>query len=70
MGKWIGSVPVACDICHGKLNNKFIDGATIYGPWAIMCPACHEMVGLGLGTGLGQKYVHNNGSWEKDNEEA
>ena len=48
-----------CDLCHIPLKNNvpyFVDGATIYGPWALMCPECHERGGKGLGLGRGQKY--------------
>lgn len=57
--QWAGPVPATCDLCGGKLLNlgpTFIDGATIYGPWAIMCKPCHETSGHGLGTGLGQEF--------------
>jgi len=54
--KWMGSTPVACDFCGGPLGTEFIDGATIMGPWAIMCPMCHRDKGTGLGVGRGQKY--------------
>lgn len=57
MVKWAGKLP-NCDFCN-KLPEDyfyFIDGKTKYGPWAIMCPDCFIEFGVGLGTGLGQKY--------------
>ena len=60
MGKWLSKAD-NCDICKEPLDwalNKqwFVDGATQMGPWALMCPRCFEMYGVGLGTGRGQKY--------------
>jgi len=37
-------------------HKVFIDGATSFGPWGIMCPSCHAQYGMGLGGGRGQKY--------------
>lgn len=56
--KWFGTWPAKCDLCKADLQSEstFIDGGTIYGPWALMCPACHQEKGIGLGTGRGQKY--------------
>ena len=58
--KWMGEQPKDCDLCHnpfGFKNTKvFIDGRTAFGPWAIMCEACHRDQNIGLGTGKGQKY--------------
>ena len=56
--KWIGTWPKNCDICGIPLDIgwSFIDGKTMYGPWALMCPSCHVEVGVGLGTGKGQEY--------------
>jgi len=56
--KWRGTWPAHCDICKIDLRipASFIDGATQFGPWALMCPVCHEKHGVGLGTGKGQEY--------------
>lgn len=55
--KWFGAVPTKCDLCKGKFTDgAFIDGRTVYGPWAIMCSTCHSHSGHGLGVGKGQKY--------------
>ena len=54
---WMGSTK--CDICGEKLTKNLIDGQTVYGSWAVMCPKCHEIYGVGLGTGKGQKYVRD-----------
>lgn len=55
--------PKECNICHSPIEGAFVDGKTIYGPWADMCMTCHGMVGVGLGTGMGQKYEAP--TWEK-----
>lgn len=34
-----------------------VDGRTVYGPWANMCLECHDRIGVGLGTGKGQRLV-------------
>lgn len=54
--KWTGKVPVKCDGCDNILEGTFIDGRTIFGPWAIMCEDCHTTHGVGLGIGKGQRY--------------
>ena len=56
--KWFGSWPAVCDFCGVDLASfdAFIDGRTKCGPWALMCPVCHEDDGVGLGPGHGQKY--------------
>lgn len=54
--QWMSGVPKECDICHEPLEKEFVDGATVFGPWGIMCIPCHELVGMGLGTGRGQRY--------------
>jgi hypothetical protein len=55
--KWL-SAHDECDICKTdlKLVKYFVDGNTIYGSWALMCPSCHKRYGKGLGVGKGQKY--------------
>jgi len=64
---WYGSDPVKCDYCQEKFNGKFIDGRMHnYSTWLRMCSACHEEVGVGLGTGKGQEYtLQPNGRWLK-----
>lgn len=47
-----------CDICGTKVDS-YVDGKTIYGPWANMCLSCFETKGIGLGTGRGQLYENN-----------
>ena len=73
MKRWL-SVRDNCDICKcdmspGKVE-YFVDGKTIMGPWALMCPVCWRTYGIGtLGQGLGQKYegktpeAHKIGGW-------
>ena len=64
--QWLSEIPGNCDLsmlnlqrtkpCDIEIKNEFIDGATIFGPWANMCPTCHAQFGTGLGLGLGQRY--------------
>lgn len=44
-----------CDFCQHEVT-EWIDGKTIYGPWANMCLACYKTRGIGIGLGLGQRY--------------
>ena len=53
--KWLGKLTV-CQICGGEFGVTFIDGAMARGSWAIMCKACHNQIGCGLGVGRGQEY--------------
>ena len=61
MKKWIGTWPAQCDICGDDLHDEsyFVDGRTKFGPWALLCPDCHKISGMGLGPGKGQKYDTN-----------
>lgn len=59
---WRSEPPMNCDICKGKINGDFIDGKTIDGPWAILCPTCHTIHGIGFGTGRGQQYTRIEGN--------
>lgn len=52
---YIGA-PEACDVCKAKIGDTFTDGKTSMGPWANMCPSCHDDHGVGVGTGRGQTY--------------
>lgn len=54
--KWYGILPKKCDICKRLLKRFFVDGRTKMGPWAIMCLSCYRELGVGIGTGKGQKY--------------
>lgn len=51
---WDGSR--ICDICMKPVGDKLIDGATLIGPWAVMCVPCSNKYGVGLGQGQGQLY--------------
>jgi len=53
---WHGVMPEVCDLCQQPITNKFIDGKTIFGPWALMCTKCYDELGVGLGLGKGQEY--------------
>ncbi len=63
--KWLGPVPTCCDVCCKQIDDVFIDGRTVYGPWANMCCECQSKIGVGLGTGNGQKYERNDDTWVK-----
>jgi len=41
-----------CDFCDSKAE---YDGKTKFGAWAYMCQTHFNQVGVGLGTGKGQK---------------
>jgi hypothetical protein len=53
---WMGTRPVTCDICSGRITKTFVDGKTKMGPWGILCLSCHKSKGCGLGLGKGQRY--------------
>lgn len=62
---WTGRV-ADCDDFGDPVTDTFIDGATVFGPWAIMSPKSHRANGRGLGTGRGQKYKRqDDGRWLK-----
>ena len=46
-----------CDLCNSTGLFVLIDGKTRMGPWANMCQLCHDLYGVGLGTGYGQLYI-------------
>lgn len=54
---WFGSKPEQCNLCHTEIQKGFVDGKTEEGRWAIMCPFCSLVHGVGLGVGKGQLYV-------------
>lgn len=64
---WHGTTPEACDICKQALKAVFVDAKTRNGPWGMLCPGCHRVHGVGVGTGLGQRYVRqqSDGRWMK-----
>lgn len=63
---WLGSEPTHCQVCEGPFHNKFVDGATFTGQWALMCKPCHKRMGRGLGMGRGQEYTRQaDGRWLK-----
>lgn len=45
-----------CDLCKDKgvVSPAYVDGRTVWGPWAYMCRLCFAIYGTGLGTGSGQ----------------
>ena len=56
---YVDSLP-QCDICAmlGVFGEPaHYDGATNQGPWAYMCEAHYQELGLGLGLGVGQRLI-------------
>jgi hypothetical protein len=51
--------PENCDFCktEGKEVEAKYDGKTVHGPWAYMCEEHFEAMGVGLGTGRGQRLI-------------
>jgi hypothetical protein len=63
---WASTAPAICDICERPITDKFVDGATLVGPWGHMCPSCHARMGCGIGVGRGQQYEKQpDGKWLK-----
>ena len=63
---WTGEVEKTCQLCKEPIVDVFIDGKTLMGPWAIMCPRCSNRHGVGLGTGRGQLYnLQSDLRWKK-----
>jgi hypothetical protein len=51
-----------CDTCPpDKPTEAAYDGKTKQGPWAYMCEPCFAEMGVGLGTGRGQRLVLRGG---------
>ena len=48
-----------CDFCSAEAE---YDGKTVMGPWAYMCRAHFEVLGVGLGLGKGQRLVKKDAS--------
>lgn len=62
---WVGTVDVNDDL-GVPIDDVFIDGRTIFGPWGRMAPATHKQIGCGLGSGRGQMYQKQpDGRWLK-----
>lgn len=61
--EWMGDT--TCNICRAAVPPVLVDGKTKMGPWAVMCGPCHGQVGVGLGTGRGQKYELTDGTYLK-----
>lgn len=56
---WMSERPTTCDGCNRPLSlsgDFFYDARTRWGPWGILGECCFKEVGVGLGTGKGQKY--------------
>ena len=55
---WRGSTE--CDFCGRGIKETLYDAKTKLGPWATLCAYCYTGLGVGLGTGKGQKYIEDN----------
>lgn len=51
--------PENCDFCkmEGLEVQAQYDGKTVHGPWAYMCDNHFAVMGVGLGTGRGQRLI-------------
>lgn len=56
--------PHTCDICDEPFESVMYDAATRRG-WGYLCPDCFAVHGLGIGTGVGQRYKLTDGQWIK-----
>ena len=55
-----------CDICGNECVDILYDAKTNLRCWATMCKKCYIKHGLGVGTGVGQKYIKNkHGKFQK-----
>lgn len=46
-----------CDVCGKPVGATFVDGKVKgVSSWATMCERCFGIVGVGLGTGKGQRF--------------
>lgn len=54
----VGVIP-DCDVCktEGATMPAKYDGKTVHGPWAYMCEHHFLHLGIGLGTGMGQRLI-------------
>ncbi len=52
--EWMGETK--CDVCHHECGKELYDAKTKFGGWATLCQSCYIAMGVGIGTGLGQKY--------------
>ena len=60
---WTGPL-TDCDIDHRPFVAVMYDAKTKSGPWGNLCDRCFEAHGVGLGTGLGQRYERqDDGRW-------
>ena len=66
MAEWSGSEPKECQLCLSEITNEFVDGVVLPAKkWAVLCIPCHQLYGIGLGVGRGQKYKKEGKRWMK-----
>lgn len=57
-----------CDFCKKECIMTLYDAQTNMGCWATMCEHCFKKYGIGVGAGIGQKYIKNkHGKFQKTN---
>lgn len=62
---WCGVVPQTDDF-EAPITDEFYDAKSRMGPWGFMNPASFSIYGMGVGTGLGQRYKkQTDGRWKK-----
>jgi len=44
------------DYLNQPIEDEFVDGLMQFGIWVVMTPESHKDIGVGLGTGRGQRY--------------
>ena len=56
--EWSGAAPEKCGMCYHPFveADRFYDGATIFGPWAILCSYCFSIYGVKRGKHKGKRY--------------
>ena len=56
--KWLGTWPADCNLCNTDLSKTgtFFDAKVKGRGWALLCPICFAIYGVGIGTGRGQEY--------------
>ena len=63
---WLGSEISTCEVTGKTITDRFVDGRTPFGPWAIMHPDVFAGWGYKPAQGVGQLYEKQpNGKWLK-----
>lgn len=55
-----------CDLCPNSTAEEYVDGYSLTRRvWCKMCRGCHELHGVGFGTGRGQLWQKIDGQFRK-----